>query len=113
MLRLHPKYLTDARLLALWREGLNGQRKISDGRAWGDFVLADNPLQGVGAYLSFIASEGLGRGYKMNHELIMKPNFEEGFLPAAPDDLEAERKKLNLPETDEDLRCHPIYTIVH
>lgn len=111
MLRVHPKYLSDNRLLALWREGLNGQRKISSGRPWSDFVLADDPLQGVGAYLSFIASEGLGRGYKMNHELILKPNFAEKFLPTDRAQLEKERQDLNLPVCEQ-ISCHPIYTIL-
>lgn len=112
MLRIHPKYLADGNLLALWREGLTGQRKISDGYPWGDFVLADDPLKAVGAYLSFIASEGLGRGFKINHELIIKPNFSEAFLPITSEQLEAEKRRLNL-EIEDNLQCHPIYKILN
>lgn len=112
MLKIHPKYLSDTRLLALWREGLNGQRKISKGYPWGDFVMADDPIEGVGAYLSFIASVGLGRGFKINHELILKPNFNEEFLPLTQEQLEKERKQLNLPlSTIPD--CNPVYKVLN
>lgn len=110
MLRVHPKYLSDSSLLAVWREGLRGQKKIVRGQGWADFVLADKPLEGVGAYLSFIASEGLGRGYRINHELIEKPNFDEGFLPLSLEQLDEEKAKLNV--QDDYPLCHPIYHIV-
>ncbi len=111
MLRIHPKYLTDARLLSLWREALAGQRKIASGGQWADFEQCGCALKVVGAYLSFIASEGLGRGIKLNHELITLPNFDEKFLSVSKQVLWEEQIKLNIPVSDNP-RSNPVYKIV-
>lgn len=112
MLHIHPKYLSDSQLLMLWCDGLKGQQRISAKQSWKDFILADNPLHAIGAYLSFIASEGLGRGYRMNHELIIKPNFDEKFLPITITELESERKQLDLPQI-KDIQSNPIYCVIY
>lgn len=112
MLKIHPKYLTDQRLLALWREALNGQRRLLAGFGWADFSELGDPLQGIGAYLSFIASEGLGRGFKMNHELIFRPNFTEKLIPVSYSFLHDESLQLQLPEGKR-LFCNPVYKIIN
>lgn len=111
MLKIHPKYLTNARLLALWREGLGIQRKILYEDLWFGFETCSCPLKGIGAYLSFIASEGLGRGLKLNHELIHIPNFEESFLTVSRQELLNEQAKLGFACTDFP-QCNPVYKVV-
>ena len=108
MYKIHPKFLDDAHLRALWREGLSAQKKVAKGLPWHNFETTPDPLESMGAYLSFIASVGLGRGIKFNHELILEPNFKESFLTVSTAELENERQKLNLPQ-DIKLEPHPIY----
>lgn len=110
MYKIHPHFLDDNRLRYVWREGLSAQKQISQGARWHEFETTPNPSKCLGAYLSFIASEGLGRGMKLNHELIEKPNFEQNFLSIGFDELEREREKLHLPK-DLTIRSHPIYDL--
>lgn len=112
MLKIHPRYLNNSHLLALWRESLQGQRRMAAGGSWHDFTDLENPLTGVGAYLSFIASEGLGRGLKMNHELIFKPNFASELLTVTTQELMAEKQKLQL-KADTPLQSNPVYKIIN
>lgn len=84
---VHPKYLDKYGLIALWREGLLAQ-KVLNGGAKGyqnnpqllRFKNKDNPLKAIGSYLSFVASEGAKQGYKLNHEKILYPNFDEEMI---------------------------------
>ena len=108
MYKIHPKFLSDNTLRALWRESLTAQQKVAKGASWHSFETTPDPVESIGAYLSFIVSEGLGRGIKLNHELILKPNFKEGFLTVSTTELENERQKLNLPPNLA-LEAHPIY----
>lgn len=112
MLKIHPRFLSDSQLRGLWREALYGQKQILAGNSWKNFELSSQPLKSVGAYLSFIASEGLGRGFKMNHELIVKPNFDEEQLTVAYHDLQNESRQLNLPAANR-LFCNPVFKIIH
>lgn len=112
MYKIHPKFLDDAHLRALWREGLCAQKKVTEGMPWHNFETSRNPQQCMGAYLSFIASVGLGRGIRFNHERIEEPNFEQNFLPLTLEELEQERQKLKLPK-ELLLECHPIYSLPH
>jgi len=110
MLRIHPRYLSDSRLLALWRESLKGQGRLCSGTDWKGFSQSAEPLKCVGAYLSFIASEGLSRGYKMNHELILIPNFDEEQLTVSYELLRQEADDLSL-AADAVLRANPVFGV--
>lgn len=110
MYKIHPKFLDDNRLRFVWREGLSAQKELSKGAAWNKFETTKSPAECMGAYLSFIASEGLGRGIRFNHELIEKPNFNENFLTISFEELEIDRQKLLLPP-ELKINGHPIYTL--
>ncbi len=110
MLRIHPRYLSDSRLLSLWRESLKGQGRLCAGADWKGFSESAEPLKCVGAYLSFIAAEGLCRGYKMNHELILKPNFDEEQLTIPYALLRQEADDLSL-AADVILWANPVFEV--
>lgn len=108
---VHPKYLDKCGLVALWREGLRAQKNLSgeSGKIPNDpqlirFKQQDNPLQAIGAYLSFITCEALRQGCKFNHEKIMFPNFENAFLSVSEAELaeETERLKAKLHQRSEE-----------
>lgn len=84
---VHPKYLDKYGLIALWREGLLAQKALNGGAKGYQnnpqllrFKNKDNPLKAIGSYLSFVASEGAKQGYKLNHEKILYPNFDEEVI---------------------------------
>lgn len=98
---IHPQYLDKYGLIALWREGLLAQ-KVLNGGAQGyrnnpqltRFKNTGNPLRSIGSYLSIIASEGARQGYRLNHEKIMYPNFEEEIMPVSKEQFDFEVKHL-------------------
>lgn len=110
MYKIHPKFLSDNNLRALWRESLKAQQKVATGAPWHNFETTHNPVESMGAYLSFIASEGLGRGIHFNHELIFKPNFSQDLLITTKTELEQERRDLNLPRRLK-LQTNPVYRL--
>lgn len=76
-------------LIALWREGLLAQKALNGGAKGYQnnpqlvrFKRQDNPLKAIGTYLSFVAAEGARQGYKLNHEKILYPNFDEAVIEA-------------------------------
>jgi hypothetical protein len=83
---IHPKYLDWMGLGAQWREGLLAQ-KVVQGKTKGwrnhpqlnRFKEHSKPLESVGFYLNEIYKESMNRGYKYNHNKIIKPveNVEE------------------------------------
>lgn len=98
---VHPKYLDKQGLIALWREGLLAQKSLNgeldielNNQVWQQFKNSENPLKAIGTYLSFIASEGARRGYKLGHEKIIYPNFDDNKFDIRPQDLIFEMKHL-------------------
>jgi hypothetical protein len=79
---LHPKYLDQKGLTAVWREGLLAQKVLS-GKTHGyryhpqliRFRKKGNPLSAVGAYLSAICDEAAERGYAFNRRKILDSGF--------------------------------------
>lgn len=83
LLTIHPKYLDKQSLFALWREGLSAQKAMLENKSspkLSIFQNSDNPQLAISSYLSFIASEGARRGYKLSHEKIHNPSFEKNYL---------------------------------
>ena len=82
---IHPRYFDKSGLIAAWREGLQMQKALQNGEdddpTLACFKYASDPLRAVGAYLSFLAAEGSKRGYKLAHERILYPNFDQEFVP--------------------------------
>jgi hypothetical protein len=70
---LHPKYLDAKGLVALWRETLLA-RHVLEGKTNGyrhhpqlnRFRAAGHPLDAVNYYLSVVAAEATGRGYRFD-----------------------------------------------
>lgn len=77
---LHPSQLDRIGLVACWRETLLAQAVLA-GRTRGyrqhpqlvRFRELDDPLGGIGAYLSGLAAEATARGYRFNASLILRP----------------------------------------
>ncbi|MEM0230858.1 MAG: pyrimidine dimer DNA glycosylase/endonuclease V [Candidatus Woesearchaeota archaeon] len=74
---LHPKYLDQKGLVALWREGLLA-KKVLSGRTKGyrshpqllRFKNSENPLIAIDAYLTEVWMEGRRRGYLFNRSKV-------------------------------------------
>lgn len=106
---IHPKYLDRYGLVALWREALLAQKALAGGAAGYQnnpqlirFKNKENPLKAIGSYLSFVASEGARQGFKLNHEKIIYPNFDEKVIKVEPSQLafEVEHLKNKLRQRD-------------
>lgn len=81
---IHPKYLDKHGLISLWREALLVQKILNqeidayNGNAQVErFKNYNDPIKAIGSYLSYIAAEGSKRGYKLSHEKILYPSFEQ------------------------------------
>lgn len=101
LLSIHPKYLDKHALIALWREGLLAQKALSDGASVGkdsvhlvNFKNKANPVRAIGSYLSFVAAEGAKQGCRLNHERILHPNFDNGFMEADAEQMVVEFEQL-------------------
>lgn len=108
---VHPKYLDKYGLISLWREALLIQKNLTgelssfkSGVEYYRFKSTQNPLLTIGAYLSFIASEGCRRGYKFNHEKIIFPNFEENQLDLEWAELQAQKISLTSKLRERDIK---------
>lgn len=106
---IHPKYLDRYGLVALWREALLAQKALAGGAAGYQnnpqlirFKNKENPHKAIGSYLSFVASEGARQGFKLNHEKIIYPNFDEEVIKVEPSQLafEVEHLKNKLRQRD-------------
>lgn len=98
---IHPQYLDRHGLIAVWREALLAQKILSgEINSYSNhpqlerFKQFENPLQAIGSYLSYIASEGARRGYKLSHEKILYPNFDENVMAVNDGQLVFEMKHL-------------------
>lgn len=98
---LHPKYLDKHGLIAVWREGLLAQKVLTgEVQAYQNhpqlerFKKFENPVKAIGSYLSYIAAEGSKRGYKLTHEKILYPNFEQEVMAVNDGQLIFEMKHL-------------------
>jgi hypothetical protein len=80
---LHPKYLDEKGLVALWRETLLA-KKVLEGKTKGyknhpqldRFKKADKPLDCIDQYLSVVYRESVKRGYKFD-----KTKIDFNFTP--------------------------------
>ena len=76
---IHPKYLDQAGLVALWREGLLAQ-KVLLGQTKGytahpqlaRFRACSDPVLAIGCYLKEVAKEAGRRGYRFDAAKIVK-----------------------------------------
>lgn len=98
---IHPKYLDKHGLISLWREALlvqkilTGEVNAYNGNAQVErFRNYDNPVKAIGSYLSYIAVEGSKRGYKLSHEKILYPGFEQDLTPVSNGQLIFEMQHL-------------------
>lgn len=104
---IHPKYMDKHSLIASWREGLRLQKALAENQTAGEMPSRlkgrGNPLRDIGSYLSFMASEGARQGVKLNHEKIICPNFDNGFMQVRPEEVkfEAEFLKQKLRRRDQ------------
>ena len=127
---IHPKYLDQAGLVALWREALLA-RKVLVGGTKGykkhpqlkRFQMASKPIAAIDAYIQDVFKEALLRGYKFNPSKIGKFTSEEK-IPVTKGQLEYEWRHLltKLEKRSPELfkKCsaiamtepHPIFEIV-
>lgn len=127
----HPRFLDRRALVACWRETLLAQ-KVLDGGTSGytrhpqlvRFRALDDPLSGVGAYLSGLATEADARGYSFNRQKIAQPGEQHGIIPLTTGQLTYEVQHLRakveardpafLPVIDgaAQIDAHPIFTLV-
>lgn len=76
---LHPSYLDQKGLVALWREGLLAQHVLA-GKTKGyrhhpqlhRFLETDRPLAFIGSYLNEVAGEATRRGYRFDATKILE-----------------------------------------
>lgn len=128
---LHPSNLDAKGLVACWRETLLAQ-KVLQGRTRGyrnhpqlhRFTSLDEPLAGIGAYLTGLVEEADRRGYQFNRDLIEVPAATlEPLIEVHRGQLEYERWLLDskLAQRDPDLlgvdnprriQPHPIFLAV-
>jgi hypothetical protein len=127
---LHPRYLDQKGLLAVWREGLLAQA-VLQGKTKGyqnhpqleRFRAHPEPLRAIGYYLYVVHQEATGRGYnfdltKINHTGVTPP------IQTASGQLEFEVKHLlnklqqrskkdyDLLAGIESIDSHPLFEIV-
>lgn len=80
---LHPKYLDQKGLIALWRETLLAQ-KVLQNQTKGyrnhpqllRFKQTKNPLQAISNYLHIVWQESQNRNYKFNQSKIFYPKTD-------------------------------------
>ncbi|MBN1694988.1 hypothetical protein JW879_06280 [candidate division WOR-3 bacterium] len=97
---LHPKYLDNQGLLALWRETLLA-KKVLEGKTKGyknhpqleRFKKARNPSDSINQYLATVYQESVKRGYNFNKGKI-KWNFKPFKLNVKSGQLNYEKNHL-------------------
>ena len=119
---LHPQYLDQKRLCALWREGLLA-RKVLEGKTKGyknhpqliRFKLQEGPVKSIDEYLYWVYFEATNRGYNFNLNKIGKVISHEITMKVTSGQVAFESvhlgRKLNtvlIPDCD----VHPIFEIV-
>lgn len=109
---LHPRYFDRQGFFTLWRNALLAQKvlageagKFRNHPQLERFRKCESPLKAIGTYLSFIASEGLRRGYNMSHEKIICPNFDEDVMAVNGNQLAFEVKHLRKKLLDRHQSC--------
>ena len=98
---VHPKYLDQKGLVALWREGLLAQR-VLEGRTRGyknhpqlrRFRENENPIGAIGLFLEEVYQEAKRRGYDFDRRKICEKNIEIVKIPVHKGQLEFERNHL-------------------
>ncbi|MBA0045380.1 pyrimidine dimer DNA glycosylase/endonuclease V [Mycobacterium sp. NPDC050853] len=128
---LHPGNLDAKGLVACWRETLLAQ-KVLQGRTRGyrnhpqldRFKTLEQPLDGIGAYLTGLADEADHRGYRFNRDLIGVPaSVLEPWIDVHRGQLAYERWLLDAKLAQRDsvpgsadralrLRPHPIFRVI-
>lgn len=128
---VHPQYLDTKGLLALWRESLLA-KNVLEGKTIGyinhpqlnRFKKAENPLDCINQYLSFIYSEALKRGYNFDKNKV-DPNFKTSKITVTVGQLEFEKqhllkkletrdfKKYNEIIKIQSLEAHPMFIVVN
>lgn len=97
---IHPRYLDNQGLIALWREGLLAQKVLS-GETRGyrkhpqliRFRETVNPTAAIGRYLEHVYFEAVNRGYQYQREKILNSDFT-GQIPITRGQLDYEFKWL-------------------
>lgn len=127
---IHPKYLDNKGLIALWREVLLA-KKVLEGKTKGyknhpqmnRFKISKKPINNINLYLSYVYNEAFKRGYNFDKSKI--DNYiETKELKVTHGQLDYEwshllnKLKLRDPKKYEELtklkkfEHHPIFTIV-
>jgi hypothetical protein len=127
---IHPQYLDQKGLVALWRESLLAQ-KVLQGRTKGyrhhpqllRFKTARNPVSAIAQYLRVVSKEGARRGYKFDTTKIAQGTFR-GQIPVTTGQLHYElmilkaKVKARDPQAYAELRhidkpeTHPLFSQV-
>lgn len=90
---LHPKYLDQKGLVALWAEGLLA-KKVLEGRTRGwmrhpqlnRFRDQEDPVTAINRYLAYVLEEGKKRGYRFEAQKL-DPGETEVIMPVAKGQL--------------------------
>jgi hypothetical protein len=127
---LHPKYLDEKGLIALWREALLA-KKVLEGKTKGyknhpqldRFKKTKNPLDCINHYLTYIYEESVKRKYKFDRSKIGW-DFTKTRLTVTDRQLDYERnhllKKLQVRDIErykelieeEKFEPHPLFKII-
>ena len=128
---IHPDYLDQKGLVALWREGLLAQ-KVLAGETRGykkhpqliRFKNTDNPVAAIGYYLIVVHEESLRRNFRFNKSKILrtespvkKINIKQGQLEFEYNHLMKkligrDREQYDRISGFKQIRPHPIFRIV-
>ncbi|MDY6853400.1 MAG: pyrimidine dimer DNA glycosylase/endonuclease V [Thermodesulfobacteriota bacterium] len=98
---VHPKYLDQKGLVALWREGLLAQKVLEGGtKAYKNhpqlrrFKDTENPIGAIGLFLEGVYQEAKKRGYHFDRGKISEKNIEIVKIAVHKGQLEFERNHL-------------------
>ena len=122
---IHPKYLDNKRLVAVWRESLLA-RAVLGGKTKAyknhpqliRFKNSKNPLLFINSYLYYIYQESVKRNFKFNASKINKSLTNEKILVTDKQvsyELEHLKKKLNYPEYFNEvvvIEINPLFEVV-
>jgi len=98
---IHPKYLSDKKLIELWKNCLVAQRVFSAPsndfihRQLLRFLGSNDPLEAIGAYLIEIYEESEKRNLDFNKDKILKPNKSNKLIKIPKGQMVYEITKLN------------------
>ncbi len=127
---IHPKYLDNKGIIALWRESLLAKKSL-EGKTKGyknhpqliRFKKSKNPIKTINTYLKTILEESIKRNYNFNSSKInddftnKKIPIKAGQLNYELEHLKEKLKKRNLKKYEEIknmeiIKPHPLFYII-